>query len=124
MLPIKALIADDESITRFLLRTLLRNQNINVVGETTNGIDTLDLCNTLHPDILFLDINMPKMDGFETLKNIRSANRSLIIIMISSNATLNNVEEAKSYDVNGFIVKPFNPAQVLDAVARSLKIGI
>jgi len=119
MPPIKALIADDENITRFVLRTLLREQNIDVLGEAANGMDTLDLCNKLHPDVLFLDINMPKMDGFEVLKNIRLANSELVIIMISSNATISNVEEAKSYGVNGFIVKPFNPAQVMDAIARS-----
>lgn len=118
---IKVLIADDENITRYLLRTLLRQNDIEVVGEATNGIDALELCTKLLPDILILDINMPKMDGFEVLKNIRSAHPDIAVVMISSNATLSNVEEARTYGIYNFIVKPFNPAHVIDAITLCLK---
>ena len=118
---IKTLIADDEDITRHLLRTVLRQNNIEVVGEATNGIDALELCGKLEPDVLILDINMPKMDGFEVLKRIRTEHPDLAVIMISSNATLSNVEEARSYGINNFIVKPFNAGHVINAITRSLK---
>lgn len=118
---IKVLIADDESITRYLLRTLLRQNDIDVVGEATNGVDALELCTKLLPDVLILDINMPKMNGFEALKGIRSAHPDVAVIMISSDATLRNVEEARTYGINNFIVKPFTAAHVIDAIALSLK---
>lgn len=118
---IKALIADDDGITRHLLRTLLRQNDIEVVGEATNGVDALQLCAKLQPNVLMLDLNMPKMNGFEVLKNIRSAHPEIAVIMISSAATLHNVEEAQTYGINKFIVKPFNAAQVIDAITSSLK---
>ena len=118
---IKALIADDEGGTRHLLRSLLRQSNIEVVGEATNGVDTLGLCMKLQPNVLILDINMPKMNGFEVLKNIRSAHPGLAVIMISSDASLSNVKEACTYGVNNFLVKPFKAGQLIDAIKRSLK---
>jgi len=121
MKAIKVVIADDDAITRLLLGTLLRQNDFEVVGEATNGLDALELCNSLEPDVLLLDINMPQMGGFEVLKSIRSAYPDLAVIMISSDATLNNVEEACTYGINEFIVKPFNAARVIEAIARSMK---
>lgn len=121
MKTIKALIADDDGITRHLLRALLRQNDIEVVGEATNGADTLELCAKLQPDVLILDLNMPKMNGFEVLKNIRSAHSGVAVTMISSDATLRNVEEARTYGIDKFIVKPFNAAQIIDAITCSLK---
>lgn len=121
MKTIKALIADDDEITRLLLRTLLRQNNIKVVGEAKNGIAAIEQCEKLHPDILFLDINMPKMNGFEVLKSISNLQPGIAIIMISSDSTLHNIKEAGNYGVKNFIVKPFNTAIVMDVIGRSLK---
>ncbi|MES2366541.1 MAG: response regulator [Pseudomonadota bacterium] len=118
---LKALIADDEGGTRHLLRSLLRQNNINVVGEAANGVDTLRLCKKLQPNVLILDINMPKMNGFEVLKSIRSAFPDIVVIMISSDASLSNVQEACTYGVDNFLVKPFKAGQLIDAIYRNLK---
>lgn len=121
MKTLKALIADDEGGTRHLLRSLLRQSNIEVVGEATNGVDTLKLCMKLQPDVLILDINMPKMNGFEVLKSIRSAHPSMAVIMISSDASLGNVKEACTHGVDNFFVKPFRAGELIDAINRNLK---
>jgi two-component system chemotaxis response regulator CheY len=121
MKTVRTIIADDEEITRLLLRTLLRQNNIEVVGEAKNGVDTLELCEKLRPDVLFLDINMPKMNGFEVLKSIGTTHPDVAVIMISSDSTLNNVKEAGTLGADNFIVKPFSPAKVMDAITRSLK---
>lgn len=113
---IKALVADDDGITRHLLRTLLRQSYIEVVGEATNGVEALELCSKLLPDVLILDINMPKMNGFEVLKSIRSTHPEISVIMMSTDATQSNVEEARTYGIYKFIVKPFSPAQVIKAI--------
>jgi two-component system chemotaxis response regulator CheY len=116
---IKVVVADDDNITRHLLRTLLRQHYYEVVGEANNGTDALELCTRLRPDVLILDINMPKMNGFEVLKHIRRSHPDLAVIMISSDPTPLNVQEARAYGINEFIVKPFNAAQVVTAITRS-----
>ena len=113
---IKALVADDDGITRLLLRTLLRQSYVDVVGEATNGLEALELCSRLQPDVLILDINMPKMNGFGVLKSIRSTHPEISVVMMSSDATQRNVEEARTYGIDKFIVKPFSPAQVISAI--------
>lgn len=118
MRTIKAVIADDDNVTRHLLRTLLRQHNIEVVGEACNGKEALLKCAATIPDILFLDINMQEMDGFETLQSARQAMPNLAVIMISSDSTADNVQKAHASGADGFIVKPFTPARVMDAVAR------
>jgi DNA-binding NarL/FixJ family response regulator len=117
---IKTLVADDDGITRHLLRTLLRQSCIEVVGEATNGLEALELCSKLQPDVLILDINMPKMNGFEVLKSIRSTHPEISVVMMSSDATLSNVEEARAHGIYKFIVKPFSPAQVINAVTSCM----
>ena len=119
---IKALVADDDGITRHLLRTLLRQSYVEVVGEATNGLEALELCSKLQPDVLILDINMPKMNGFEALKSIRSAHPEIAVVMMSSDATQSNVEEARTYGIDRFIVKPFSPAQVIRAVTGAVPV--
>jgi two-component system, chemotaxis family, chemotaxis protein CheY len=117
---IKALIADDDEITRVLLRSMLRQNGIDVVGEARNGADAQALCSKFKPDILFLDINMPRANGIEALKAIKSDHPGVFVIMISSDATLLNVREACALGADNFIVKPFSQAKVMDIVARGL----
>lgn len=116
--PIKAIIADDDSVTRHLLRTLLRQHNVEVVGEACNGKEALQKCAAEIPDILFLDINMQEMDGFETLQHARHAIPGLAVVMISSDSTVGNVQKAHAHGADGFIVKPFSAARVMEAVTR------
>ncbi len=117
---IKALIADDDEITRVLLRSMLRQNHIEVVGEARNGTDAQALCGKFRPDVLFLDINMPKTNGMDALKTIKASHPQIAVIMISSDATLKNVKEACSVGADNFIVKPFSQAKIMDAIARSL----
>ena len=120
---IKALVADDDGITRHLLRTMLRQSYVEVVGEATNGMEALELCSKLQPDVLILDINMPKMNGFEVLGTIRSTHPGISVIMMSSDATPRNVEATRTYGVDKFIVKPFSPAQVIKAISSCMPEG-
>lgn len=120
---LKAVIADDDAVTRFLLRTLLRQRAIDVVGEASNGKGALQKCASEDPDVLFLDINMQEMDGFETLSRIRETMPGLAVIMISSASTPDNVQKAHSQGADGFIVKPFSPARVFEAIGRCVRIS-
>ena len=121
MKSLKVLIADDDNVTRHLLRSIFLQSELEVVGEATNGEDAVAYCRSMQPNVLLLDLNMPRMNGFEVLQTIRLNHPKLAVIMISSDATLSNVEKARKFGVDNFIVKPFTAARVLDAITRSLK---
>lgn len=114
------LIVDDDGILRELLKGILRQGDYNVVGEAGNGEQGLALAEKLAPDLICLDIHMPKMDGIQCLEALRAATTPPKVVMISGDATLPVVQEALTKGASGFIVKPFNAARVLDTLKRSL----
>lgn len=114
----KVLIADDDSILRELLKGILRTAGHIVVGEASNGEHAIAMVEKTSPDVLCLDIHMPKMDGMQCLEALKASMPQLTIIMISGEATLPVVQEALSKGAGGFIVKPFNAAKVLDTIQR------
>ena len=116
----KVLIVDDDGILRELLKGILRQGDYVVVGEAGNGEQGLAMAETTDPDVICLDIHMPKMDGIQCLQALRAANPEWRVVMISGDATLPIVQEALIKGASGFIVKPFNAARVLDTLQRCL----
>lgn len=114
----KVMIADDDSILRELLKGILRTAGHIVVGEASNGEQAIAMVEKTSPEVLCLDIHMPKMDGMQCLEALKASMPQLTIIMISGEATLPVVQEALSKGAGGFIVKPFNAAKVLDTIQR------
>lgn len=112
------LIVDDDGILRELLKGILRQGDYVVVGEASNGEQGLAQAEKLEPDVICLDIHMPKMDGIRCLEALRAAHPAARVIMISGDATLPVVQEALTRGASGFIVKPFNAARVLDTIQR------
>lgn len=115
----KIIIVDDNDVMRALLRGILRNEDYEVVGEARTGIQALELVERLAPDVVCLDVIMPEMDGLEALQNIKRDHPQVAVIMITGNASKENVQEALELGANGFVVKPFNAAKVLEALARA-----
>ena len=70
----------------------------------------------LNPDIVLLNINMPKMDGLQALEEIRKANPAVKVLMISADSTTDKVKEALNKGAVGFVVKPLKPAKVLTMI--------
>ena len=71
-------------------------------------------CVELKPDIIFIDLHVPKMNGIKALEEIRKASPETIVLMLGSDATIDTVKEALSKGASGFIVKPLRPASILD----------
>jgi YesN/AraC family two-component response regulator len=115
------LIADDDPVTRGALRLLLVEQGHTVVGEAADGERALDMCTLLKPDIVFADINMPKLDGHGLSDQLRLRAPGVRIVIISSLPTVANVQRALLGGAAGFVVKPFNGVKVLEAVNNCLK---
>lgn len=115
----KILIVDDNDLMRTLLRGILRSEDYPTVSEARNGIVALDSIAKEKPDIVFLDVIMPEMDGIETLQNIKERYPDIAVIMITGNPSKENVEESIQSGASGFIVKPFNSAKVLNTLDRA-----
>ncbi len=116
----KILLVDDNYLMRTLLRGILRSESCQVVGEAKNGLIALDLIERVLPDVVFLDVMMPEMDGLEALQNIKEKHPEIRVIMITGNPSVENVQESIQGGASGFIVKPFNTAKVLDTLHKTL----
>jgi CheY-like chemotaxis protein len=114
-------VVDDDSMLREMLKLMLRGDSYSVIGESSNGLEAITQCTTLKPDLVLLDINMPKMSGLDALDEILKLNPAPIVLMMSADATMDNVSGAIKKGAAGFVVKPLNAASVLDRIAVTLK---
>lgn len=115
---ISVLIVDDNDMTRETLRVILRSDDYNVVGEATDGDVALDMVTKLKPNIILLDVIMPKVSGIEALKSIRLISPNVSILMVTANKDQETVTEAVRAGISGYIIKPFNAKKVLDTVQQ------
>lgn len=90
---VRVLLADDEAHVRLLVRSVVAGIGYEVVGEAADGRRAVELFDTLAPDLVLLDINMPIMDGIAALKALREKSESVAIIMLTSLASTEIVEE-------------------------------
>jgi len=112
------MIVDDNDMMRSILRAMLRGEEYEVIGEARNGNIAVDMADRLKPDIVCLDVMMPEKDGLEALSEIKAARPETEIVMITSNADPDTVQESIMNGASGFIVKPFNAARVLDTLEK------
>ena len=112
------LICDDAAFMRMMIKDILSKNGYNVVGEAENGAVACDKYKELHPDLVLMDITMPEMDGIQALKNIKAADASANVIMCSAMGQQAMVIEAIQSGAKDFIVKPFQPDRVLEAVKK------
>ena len=116
----KILIVDDDAMMRELLKGILRQDEYHVVGEAGNGEQGLAMVERFEPDVVCLDIHMPKMDGMQCLEALHATKPECKVLMISADATLPLVQEALTKGASGYIVKPFKAGKVLDTLQRCL----
>lgn len=117
----KILIVDDASFMRMIIKDILIQDGYEVVGEAENGIEAIEMYNEFSPDIVLMDITMPQMDGIEALKKIKSINNNAKIIMCSAMGQQEMVIESIQAGAEEFIVKPFQPERVVEAIRKVLQ---
>lgn len=113
-------IADDDDLTRGLLRSVLRVIGANVVVEVGDGEQALEAVGRLKPQIVCLDIEMPGLSGLEVLTRIRADDAEVIVLMISAASSGANVRQALGARADGFIAKPFSAAKISQEIERAL----
>lgn len=117
----RILIAEDVSVTRNILRAILTNEGFDVVGEASDGVEACELAERLEPEVLMLDIGLPKLSGIDVLKKIRARGKAIRIVMVTGSPSTDHVREALELGIDGFIVKPFHPATVGHHIRRAIK---
>jgi len=114
----KILIADDALFMRVTLKNILKKNGYQVVGEASNGLESLELYQKTKPDLVTMDITMPEMDGITAVRELKKIDPQANIIMCTAMGQKQMVLEAVSAGAKDFIVKPFQPDKVLEAVQK------
>ncbi len=109
----RVLVVDDARTVRLYYRGILESANIDVT-EAANGLEGLERAAEVLPDLLVVDINMPKMDGYSMLRAMRAAEstRSIPAIMISTEAEERDAQRGYEAGANVYLVKPVRPDQL------------
>jgi PAS domain S-box-containing protein len=113
------LVVDDNDINRLIARKILESFGA-VVTMAATGPDAITLIQSKDFDMIFMDIQMPGMDGYETTRAIRSLNFKNPIIALSANAFNEHVQQSLEAGMNGHLTKPFTPQQIQQVVAKYL----
>lgn len=115
---LSTLLVDDDGYARDLLSSILREFDCTVEHAVSSGEEAIRKGAKSRADILFLDIEMPGMDGFETLQRILAVRPDQYVVMISAHSTLDNVKKAMELGARGFVVKPYTSAKVRDVLEK------
>jgi len=105
---------------RSLLGDILGRAGFEVVGEATTGAEAVQKYKELRPDFVTMDIVMPDMGGIEAVREIRNYDDDARILMCSAMGQQSLVDEAMNAGAREFVVKPFDPSSLLEAVQRVL----
>jgi two-component system chemotaxis response regulator CheY len=109
---------DDASFMRMMLRNILTSHGHVIVGEAENGLRAIDTYQQLKPDIMLIDLIMPEMGGIEAVRRIMEADPKAKIIICSAMGQQALVVEAMQAGARDFIIKPFQPTSVIEAVQK------
>jgi len=116
----RVLVVDDAAFMRMMLSDHLTKGGFEVVGQAENGLVAINKFKELRPDVVTMDITMPEMDGIQSVKEIRKIDPQARIVMCSAMGQQHMVMEAIQAGARDFIVKPFDPTRVVQAVTKAL----
>lgn len=114
------LVCDDAIFMRKMIGDILAQGGYRVVGEAANGVQAIEMYKQLRPDLVTMDIIMPDMGGIDAVREIVKEDPDARILMCSAMGQQALVVEAIEAGARDFIVKPFQPARVLEAMQRAL----
>ena len=114
----RVLIADDASFMRQMIRDIIEPEGFEVVGEASDGVEVVEKFKKLHPDLVMMDIVMPKRSGIDAVKAIKLLDAGARVVMCSALGQESLVVEAMQAGAQGFIVKPFKPDAVISTLAK------
>lgn len=120
---IRVMIADDHSLIREGLKQLLEfDGSIEVVGEASNGVECLDKLNECNPEVLLLDINMPEKNGIEVLKQMKTDQSQVKVLILTVHNEMDYLMKAVDIGVDGYILKDSESSELKKAI-RAVRDG-
>jgi NarL family two-component system response regulator LiaR len=115
--PIRVLVVDDHAIVRKGIRALLsREHEIEVIGEAADGEEAIDQAQSLRPDVILMDLVMPKLDGIEAIKQIVARQSTTRILVLTSFAADDKVFPAIKVGALGYLLKDSGPDELVQAI--------
>lgn len=113
--PRRVLIAEDEALIRLDLAEMLREEGYDVVGEAGDGQEAVDLAENLRPDLVIMDVKMPRRDGIDAAAEI-AAKRIAPIVVLTAFSQRDLVERARDAGAMAYLVKPFSSSDLVPAI--------
>lgn len=116
----KILVCDDSAFMRMMLKKVLVEQGHEIAGEAGDGLEAVAQYERLQPDLVTMDITMPKVDGIEAVRRIHEENPLARIVMVTALGQKAIITDALRAGAADFIVKPFDPEKVATIVKKVL----
>jgi len=119
--PARLLLADDHDLVRDGFHRMLgREPDLEVVGEASNGREAVELCRSLRPDLVLMDVRMPEMDGLEATRTIKAERPEVSVLVVSTHENPDYLFEALKAGAAGYVLKDAPKRRLVDAVRRVL----
>jgi DNA-binding NarL/FixJ family response regulator len=119
--PARLLLADDHDLVRDGFHRMLgREPDLEVVGEAANGREAVELCRSLRPDLVLMDVRMPEMDGLEATRTIKAERPEVSVLVVSTHENPDYLFEALKAGAAGYVLKDAPKRRLVDAVRRVL----
>ena len=115
---VRVVLIDDDVLTRSVLRMALSGEAFEVAAEAASGRTGLEACLRTRPELVFLDVTMPDMDGLQVLPAIRDALPNSEVLMVTAATDRITIEKAILGGASGYIVKPLTAGKIEDALRR------
>lgn len=110
------LVVDDAVFMRTTIKRMLEDHQFDVVGEASNGVEAVEQYKTLQPDVVTMDITMPRMNGIEAVKEIIGEFPDAKIVMVTALGQQKLIVDALELGAKDFITKPFDPVQIVQVL--------
>jgi len=114
----KIMVVDDAAFMRMMLKDILNDAGYNKIIEAKSGGEALVFLKVEHPDVVILDVTMPDTDGIDALVKMKEFRPDTKVIMCSSMGQESMVSECFSKGADDFIMKPFKPERIVQAVSQ------
>jgi CheY-like chemotaxis protein len=115
----RILVADDDPVILRLIQVNLELEGYQVLT-ANNGEEAVATATAEHPDLVILDIMMPRLDGYQACEQLKAeaATKDIPVVFLSAKAQQSDIEKGKTYGVEEYLTKPFDPTELLDVVER------
>jgi two-component system chemotaxis response regulator CheY len=116
----KVLLVDDEAHIRKFVALILKQLGVTAIVEASNGAEAVEIYQREKPDLVLLDVNMPVLDGMQTLRQLNALDPDCIVIMLTSLANRQTVEEAMEHGAASYIRKDTPKEEILKSLSETI----